>query len=180
MGFPSEVHQFEHGTTRRVTPPLCWRTRCHYSNRHLLSSTLPFFLSSSVFPWQTFVLSMPLQHGVWREVGGQALDCSNDTNLPLPNEVGHRRGASITLFRCPLPKRHGQVSLHVAFQRKHSVIIGNKRGLMHYAATQPMTIQDYSSCHPLPCGRPSRPPWWDVILTTHYDGSVNLPLARFR
>ncbi len=97
-----------------------------------------------------------------------------------PNEVGHRRGASIALFRCPLPKRHGQVSLHVAFQRKHPVIIGNKRGLMHCAATQPMTIRDYSSCHPLPCGRSSRPPWWDVIPTTHYDGSVTLPLARFR
>ncbi len=32
-------------------PPLCWRTRCHYSNRHLLSSIHPLFLSSSVFPW---------------------------------------------------------------------------------------------------------------------------------
>jgi hypothetical protein len=51
---------------------------------------------------------------------------------------------------------------------------------MHYAASQPMTIRPYSSCHPLPCGRPSRPPWWDVTPTTHYDGSVTLPLARFR
>ena len=32
-------------------PPLCWRTRCHYSDRHLLSSLPPLFLSSSVFPW---------------------------------------------------------------------------------------------------------------------------------
>ena len=45
-------------------PPLCWRTRCHYSDRHLLSSLHPFFLSSSVFPWQTFTVSLPLQESV--------------------------------------------------------------------------------------------------------------------
>src|SRR5258708_16769426 len=38
LGHPSEACQFEHGITRRLTTPLCWRTRCHYSNRHLLSS----------------------------------------------------------------------------------------------------------------------------------------------
>jgi hypothetical protein len=37
---------------------------------------------------------------------------------------------------------------------------------MHHTALQPQANLTGSSCHPLPCGRPSRPPWWGVTPTT--------------
>ena len=46
------------------SPPLCRRTRLHYSSHHLPSSTHPFFLASSVFPWRTFTISPLLQPGI--------------------------------------------------------------------------------------------------------------------
>ena len=36
----------------------------HHSPHHLLSSIRPLVLASSVFPWQTFTMSLPLQQSV--------------------------------------------------------------------------------------------------------------------
>jgi hypothetical protein len=41
-----------------------------------------------------------------------------------------------------------------------------KRGLMHSTASQPQAFPVCSSCHPWPCGRPSRPPRWGMTPTT--------------
>jgi len=44
LGFPSEVHQFEHGTTRRVTPPTM------LENKMSLLQPSSAFLTSSILP----------------------------------------------------------------------------------------------------------------------------------
>jgi hypothetical protein len=46
-----------------------------------------------------------------------------------PNEVGHRRGTSPALFRCPLPKLYRPVSEHTAFQRTHIIALGISKDL---------------------------------------------------
>ena len=113
-------------------------------------------------------------------VGGQRVTLRHVSNRLPPNEVGHRRGSITGPFPLP-PSQTTRASFPACrFPEKHSFVIGKKRGFMHYAATQPMTLQEDFSCHPLPCGRPSRPPWWDVTSTTHYGGAVTMPLARFR
>src|SRR5216684_5637580 len=45
-------------------PPLCRRTRPHYSSRHLPSLVNPFLPISGSFPWRTFTMSLPLQQSV--------------------------------------------------------------------------------------------------------------------
>ena len=68
------------------------------------------------------------------------------SDAPFPNEAGK--------FPC------------TSLSRALSLSARDKKGLTHCTASQPRTPPTGGSCHPWPCGRPSRPPWWGVIPTT--------------
>jgi hypothetical protein len=63
LGCPREAYQFEHGTTRRVTPPTMLENKMPLlrpSSAFLTSSILPLVKRLSLVP---FALSLPLQKG---------------------------------------------------------------------------------------------------------------------
>jgi len=81
---------------------------------------------------------------------------------PPSREVGNWRGT--VTRRDGFPSPSSPVIIPDAVSYRASGDIQRRCGLLHYAYLASLDIA--ITCAPSPCGRLSRPPWWDVTPTT--------------